>query len=38
MNEKEKQQWQFQVRKKLLLFGILLAGGIIAIILATCNK
>ena len=36
MSEKEKQQWRFQLRKKLLLFGLLLTGGIVAILLARC--
>jgi len=38
MNKKEKQQWQFQLRKKLLLFGLLFAGGIAAMVIATCNR
>lgn len=34
----DKDLWKFQVKKKLLLFGLLLLAGVIMIVcIATCN-
>lgn len=34
----DKELWKFQIRKKLLLFGLLFLTGIIIIFAATCNR
>ena len=33
----DKELWKFQIRKKLVLFGVLFLIGIIIIFIATCN-
>jgi hypothetical protein len=34
----DKELWKFQIRKKLVLFGVLFLIGIIIIFVATCNR